>query len=172
LAEREDSGGGEIFPFLVGVEGNAGEELGEGDAGAERVEEDAAVSGGEFYGTRIFVDDGPSGGAGAFPEGVFLWVLGDEVAGFFTEVGDGSGVGGGEGATWVAFFKVGHGLGEEGGKAEGIFGEDALEGEAALLVEEADVAGGEVGGFGRGVIDEGDADAVAVSDEGGFERAE
>ena len=53
-----------------------------------------------------------------------------------------------------------------------VFEEEGLQGEAALLVEEADIAGGEAGGLGRGVSDDCDAEAVTVPDEGYFERAE
>jgi hypothetical protein len=70
----------------------------------------------------------------------------------------------------VLFFEVGHGVGKKGAEGAGIFEKEGLQGEATLLVEESDVAGGEAGGFGGGVVDESDADAMAVSDEGGFER--
>jgi hypothetical protein len=55
-----------------------------------------------------------------------------------------------------------------GPKAEGIFEVDGLEGEAAGLVEEADVACGELGSFGSGLINYGNADAMTVSDKGNF----
>ena len=118
------------------------------------------------------VDDGPGGGAGALPEGDPVWDLSAEVADLFAEVGDGSGFGGAERRTRVFFFEFCHGVGQERSKGAGIVEVNGLEREAALLIEETDVAGGEVGGFGRGIVDDGNANAMAVTDEGCFERTE
>lgn len=117
-------------------------------------------------------DDGPSGGVGAFPEGDVVGSLGGEVADFFAEVGDGSGFGGAKRSARAAFFKFSHGAGQERSKGAGVFEIDCLQGEAALLIELADVSGGELSSFRSGVFDDGDTDPVAVTDEGRFEGAE
>lgn len=69
-------------------------------------------------------------------------------------------------------FKVGHRFGEDGTESAGVFEEDALEGEATLLIEETDVAGGKPGGFRAGVLNDGNPDAMTVTDEGSFKRTE
>lgn len=115
------------------------------------------------------VDDGPGGVGGAVPEVVVFRVLGVEVAGFEAEVGDGAVLGRGEWSGWGGFLVFFDGLGEEGGEVVRVGGVDGLEGEAAGLGELADVAGGELGGFFRGVFDEGDGEAMAVGDEGDVE---
>ncbi len=118
------------------------------------------------------VDDGPGGITGGLPELVIGGIVGSKEADFFAEVGDGTGVGGGEVTARVVVFEVGECFGEEGGEGDGIFEVEGLEGEAAVLIEEADVAGGEGGGFGGRIGDDGNAVAMAVADEGGFEGAE
>lgn len=118
------------------------------------------------------MNDGPGGGADALPEGVVFRVLRNEVFRFAAEVGDGTGLGRGERAARVICFKIGHRLGEEGTEYARDFHEESLQREATLLVEEADVAGGKAGGLGRRVVNDGDAEAMAVAHEGCFERAE
>lgn len=117
-------------------------------------------------------DDSPSGGVGAFPEGDVVGSLSGEVADFFAEVGDGSGFGGAQRSARVAFFKFSHGVCQERSKGAGVFEIDCLQGEAALLIELADISGGELSSFRSGVFDDGDTDPVAVTDEGCFEGAE
>ena len=94
------------------------------------------------------INDSPGGGAGAFREGHLIGSLRGEVADFLAEVGDGSGLGGAERRAGIFFFELRHGVGEERSEGAGVFEVDGLEGEAALLIEEADVAGGKAGGFG------------------------
>ena len=170
--EGEDSGRGEVGSAFEGVESDAGE-VGEFCKvirhGAEK---DGAVSGREGERRIVLKDDRPGGGIGAVPKSVGFGILRDEVAGFFAEVGDGSGFGKGEWSAGIFFFKTGHGLGEEWTKAWWICKENCLEGEASGLVEEADVTGGELGCFRSGIVDDGDADTMAVADEGDFERTE
>ena len=170
--EGEDSGRGEVGSAFEGVESDAGE-VGEFCKvirhGAEK---DGAVSGREGERRVVFEDDGPSGGVWTVPEGVGFGILCDEVAGFFAEVGDRAGFGKGEWSAWVFFFKIGHGLGEEWTKAWWIFKKNCLEGEASGLIEEANVTCGELGCFRSGIVDDGDADTMAVADEGDFEWAE
>lgn len=117
-------------------------------------------------------DDGPGGGVGAFPEGDVVGSLGGEVADFLAEVGDGSGFGGAQRSARVAFFKFSHGVCQERSKGTGVFEIDCLQGEAALLIELADVSGGELSSLRSGIFDDCDADPVAVTDEGRFEGAE
>ena len=105
---------------------------------------------------------------GTVPEGVGFWILRYEVAGFFAEVGDGTRFRERECTAGILFFEIGHGFGEEWSEGTGIFEVDCLEGEAAGLVEEADVACGELGSFGSGLINDGNADAMPVPDKGNF----
>ena len=116
----------------------------------------------------IFKDNGPGGRAGAVPEGVGFGILRHKVAGFFAEVGDGTRFGKREWTAGILFFEIGHGFGEECSEGAGIFEVNGLEGEAARLVEEADVACGELGSFGSGLINYGNTDAMTVSDKGNF----
>ena len=108
---------------------------------------------------------------GTVPKGVGFWILRHEVAGFFTEVGDGTRFGKREWTAGILFFEIGHCFGEKWSEGTGIFEVDGLEGEAAGLVEEADVACGELGSCGSGLINNGNADAMPVPDKGNFQRA-
>ena len=116
----------------------------------------------------ILNDNGPGGRAGAVPEGVGFGILRHKVAGFFAEVGDGTRFGQGEWTAGILFFEIGHGFGKEWSEGRRIFEVDGMEGEAAGLVKEADVACGELGSFGSGLINYGNADAMTVSDKGNF----
>lgn len=118
----------------------------------------------------VLVNDGPVSGVWAVPEVVVLRVLGDLVLGFVAEIGDGTGFGGAEGASGVFLLVFGHRFGEVGAEVERVFEVDGLEREAALLVVLADVDGGESCGFWGRVVNDGNADAVAVANERGVER--
>lgn len=157
------------------MEGEAGNEA---MAGEDRfqtchgAEEDGPISGREDEIGSVLRDDGPGGGVGGFPEVVVFRIVGGEEARFFTQGRDGPGFGKGEGGAGIILFKIGHGFGKQRGEGAGIFEVDRLERKAALLVEKADVAGREGGGFGGGIGDVGDPDAMTVADEGDFERTE
>ena len=102
------------------------------------------------------------------PEGVGFGILRHKVAGFFAEVGDGTRFGKGDWTAGILFFEIGHSFGKKWSEGKGIFEVDSLEGEAAGLVEEADIACGELGSFGSGLINYGNTDAMTVSDKGNF----
>ena len=133
-----------------------------------RAQEYCPVTGRTGAAWILLKDNGPGGRAGAVPEGVGFRILRHEVAGFFTEVGDGTRFGKREWTTGILFFEIGHGFGEEWSEVTGLFEEDGLEGEAAGLVEEAYVACGELGSFGSRLINNGNADAMPVPDKGNF----
>ena len=105
---------------------------------------------------------------GTVPEGVGFRILRYEVAGFFAEVGDCARFGKREWTAGILFFEIGHGFGKEWSEGRRIFEVDGMEGEAAGLVKEADVACGELGSFGSGLINDGNADAMPVPDKGNF----
>lgn len=158
------------------MEGDAGEVLdlrAEGRGGLFRgpgFDVGDAVEAADLDGGVGFVDDGPGGVFRAFPELVVIRLGGREKADRFAQGGDGSCFGEGEGVGRCGGSEIGHGFGEEAGelrrrgRAIGV-DEDVVDGEAAALVELADVGGGEGGGRLWIVEDEGDAEALAVADD-------
>ena len=82
------------------------------------------------------------------------------------QVGDGTRLGNGDRAAWVLLFKALHGGGQHAGELlRGFLHVDGVEGEAALLVKKADISCGLGGGIRAGLLDEADAEFVAVRDE-------
>ena len=61
------------------------------------------------------------GGFLALPEVVLVGLLGLEVAGLVTEVGDSAVIRGGAFSSGVTFLEVAECFGEEGGKGSGVF---------------------------------------------------
>ena len=161
---------------VEGVKGDAGEmaalrtQRGGGIFYRPWFDKDDPVQGADSENGACLVDDRPAGAGGAFPEGELIGLGGGEEAGGFPEVGNGALFGWGERGARVAGAEVGHLSGEEPtelGEGNSGVGMDVevVHREASQLVEEADVAGGVVGGSGRVARDEPEAEPLAVGEE-------